>query len=92
MRLMLLSIRCLIILGNEDDIEVLSRIPMREKGFNTLKGLTPEEMPFHNKMVQTIISLVEEGMSIMGKRGRNFNSNTEDDELTDALKKTFVLD
>lgn len=92
MRLMLLSVRCLILLGDEDDIEVLEPIPMREKGFITLDGVTSEEMPFHNKMVQAIITVAEEGMSIMGKKGKHFKPNMKDDELSDALKRTFVLE
>jgi len=93
LRFFQLSIRCLILLGDEDDVEILKVIPIREKQFMSLKGLMNTNLALHQKVVWNMVTLAQEGMSILKKKGKNFNiDDVDDDEMNDALKKTFVLE
>lgn len=87
-----LSTRCLILLGDEDDIEILKPIPIREKEFMSFKGVMTANLPLHQKMVWNIVTLAQDGMAILKKKGKNFNIDINDDEMDKALKKTFVID
>lgn len=93
LRFFQLAIRCLLLLGDNNDVEVLSRIPMREKEFMSLKGLMNSNLALHQKMIWNIVTLAQDGMAILQKKGKNFNfADMEDDEINDALKKTFVFE
>ncbi len=93
LRFFQLSIRCLIILGDDDDIEVLKCISMREKDFMSLKGLMNKNLAFHQKSVRNIVALAQDGMATLKRKGKNFNSaELEDDVISNALDKTFVLE
>ncbi|MDO9263356.1 MAG: hypothetical protein Q7U02_05275 [Desulfosalsimonadaceae bacterium] len=93
MRFFQLSMRCLILLGDEDDIDVLKPIPIREKEFMSLKGLMNTNLALHQKMVWNMVTVAQEGMGILGKKGKNYNmADFNNDDMEDALKKTFILD
>ncbi len=93
LRFFQLSMRCLILLGDEDDIEVLKPVPIREKEFMSFKGIMNANLALHQKLVWNIVTVAQEGMNILGKKGKNFNmGDVDDNEIADALKKTFVLE
>lgn len=87
-----LSTRGLILLGDEDDTEILKNIPIREKEFMSFKRLMNVNLPLHQKMVRNIVTLAQEGMTILKRKGKNFEIDIDDDEMEKALKKTFVID
>ncbi len=93
LRFFQLSIRCLVILGDDGDIEMLSRIPMREKEFMSLKGLMNKDLAFHQKTVRNIVNLAQDAMVMLKNKGKNFNSaELEDEALSNVLKKVFVIE
>lgn len=93
MRFFQLSMRCLILLGDDDDIEILKFIPIREKEFMSLKSLMNTNLALHQKMVWNMVAVAQEGMGILGKKGKNHNmADFNDDDMEDALKKTFILE
>jgi hypothetical protein len=93
LKLLQLFMRCLILLGNEDDIELLRLISIREKEFIALKGFTSADLSHHTRMVKVIMQIAAEGIVILDKKGKNSNINPmNDDELKNALEKTFELE
>jgi len=57
------AIRCLITIGDEKDLELLNNIKAREKGFLSLKGLLDADLSFHRKMVNKMMTVVEEELA-----------------------------
>jgi len=57
------AIRCLITIGDEKDIELLNNIKAREKRFLSLKGLLDADLSFHRKMVNKMMTVVDEGVA-----------------------------
>jgi hypothetical protein len=92
LRFFQLTVRCLIISGDKDDIEVLKPIPMREREFMSFKGLMTANLAMHQKLVANIVTVAQEGMIILKKKGSSVAIDIGDNELGDALKKTFVIE
>lgn len=91
LQLLQLLTRCLIELGDDNDIELLRLIKMRKKDFLAKKSLVNLDLSLHQKVVKKIISVADEGIGTLmrkEKREQVDYSNYRDS----SLDKTFVLD
>ncbi len=63
-----ITILCLIKLGDEGDIDLLSTIKTREDQFLSMKGLALAELSSHKKLIHKIMSVVNEGIESVAKK------------------------
>jgi len=69
LQLLQVGIRCLMLLGDRKDIELLQEIRGREEAFVALKGILDLDLSYHQKIIKKIMTVADEAMAALQSPG-----------------------